>query len=504
IKNPAWGRDGYGLRNVADWEDGKKYDKNLAKRVFAYAEPFKGKVALAVTLTVLAAIGTAIGPVLNKIAIDKYVATRNLPGLTIIIAVTLLVYGATFVCNWSQLYIITKVGQEILQVMRGQLFRHLQRLSLSYFDRVPSGVVVSRVINDVQVINDLLTNGILTAVSDVLTLLLTVIVMFALSPRLALVTFAVMPIMGIAIRIFTEKAKVAYRNSRATVAEVTGDLAESINGVRVIQAFSRELESQQQFNEINERNRVANIKANTLASALQPVIESTNALATVAVIAYGGYLIVNHQSTLGTVIAFLAYITRFFTPIRTLTQFYNQVQAATAGAEKVFELMDEPVAISESEQPVTLEHIRGEIEFVDVSFSYGREPVLQHVSFHADPGQMVAMVGHTGAGKTTVASLLARFYDPVDGAILLDGHDLRDLSFKTLRGTIGLVLQDNFLFSGSIADNIRYSRRDASDEEVMAAAKVANAHDFIMRLPQGYETPVMERAANLSLGQRQL
>jgi ATP-binding cassette, subfamily B, multidrug efflux pump len=504
IRQVAFGRDGYGLRNVADYEDGVKYDKNLAKRTLGYAKPFKRQIALALTLTVVAAITTAIGPILNKIAIDTYVGRRDLPGLTAIVLLTLLVYSATFLCNWAQLYIITKVGQEMLQAMRSQLFRHLQKLSLSYFDRVPSGVVVSRVINDVQVINDLLTNGILTALSDCLTLLLTVVVMFALSPRLALVTFAVMPIMVYAMYIFTEKAKVAYRGSRATVAAVTGDLAESINGVRVIQAFSREEESQEQFDTLNEKNRVANIKANTLASALQPVIESTNALATVAVIAYGGFLIVNHQSTLGTVIAFLAYITRFFTPIRTLTQFYNQVQAATAGAEKVFEMMDEPTTIEEKTEPVFLTEVRGEIEFVDVSFSYGREAVLDHVSFRGEPGQMVAMVGHTGAGKTTVASLLARFYDPADGAVLLDGHDLRDLSFQSLRRSVGLVLQDNFLFSGTIADNIRYSRKDATDEEVRAAAQVANAHEFIERMTEGYETRVMERAANLSLGQRQL
>jgi ABC-type multidrug transport system fused ATPase/permease subunit len=207
---------------------------------------------------------------------------------------------------------------------------------------------------------------------------------------------------------------------------------------------------------------------------------------------------------LGTVIAFLAYITRFFTPIRTLTQFYNQVQAATAGAEKVFEMMDEPTTIEEKTEPVFLTEVRGEIEFVDVSFSYGREAVLDHVSFRGEPGQMVAMVGHTGAGKTTVASLLARFYDPADGAVLLDGHDLRDLSFQSLRRSVGLVLQDNFLFSGTIADNIRYSRKDATDEEVRAAAQVANAHEFIERMTEGYETRVMERAANLSLGQRQL
>jgi ABC-type multidrug transport system fused ATPase/permease subunit len=224
----------------------------------------------------------------------------------------------------------------------------------------------------------------------------------------------------------------------------------------------------------------------------------------VAVIAYGGWLMLNGETSLGVLVAFLAYITRFFQPVRTLTQFYNQLQAATAAAEKVFEMLDEPVTIREADHPVSLPHVRGEVEFRNVTFSYGREPVLEDVSFHADPGDMIALVGHTGAGKTTIASLLSRFYDPVSGSIMIDGYDLRELSFESLRHTVGLVLQDNFLFSGTIADNIRYGRPSASDEEVEAAAKVANAHDFVLRLARGYDTVVLERAANLSLGQRQL
>jgi ABC-type multidrug transport system fused ATPase/permease subunit len=366
-------------------------------------------------------------------------------------------------------------------------------------------VVVSRVINDVQTVNELLSNGIVQALSDVLTLTFTVVVMVALAPKLALVTFAVMPLMVIAVWIFTEKAKVAYRRSRITIATLTGEFAESFAGVRVIQAFAREEPSFEQFDALNEDNRIANIKANTLSSMLLPIVELCNAAATVAVISYGGWLMVNgSEVTLGVLVAFLAYITRFFQPIRTLTQFYNQLQAATAAAEKVFELLDEPITIHEAEDPLVLPHVRGEVEFRDVTFSYGREPVLDSVSFHADPGEMIAMVGHTGAGKTTVASLLCRFYDPVKGAVLLDGYDLRDVSFKTLRSSVGLVLQDNFLFSGTIADNIRYGKPEATEDEVIAAAKVANADEFILRMADGYQTVVLERAANLSLGQRQL
>jgi len=492
------------LANVAD-EDGAVYNPHVTRRALAYVKPYRRGVAFALLMTVAQAALLTIGPVWTKVAIDDYIRVGDISGMSVFLGLTIVAYFASFLTNWAQFQVMTNIGQRMLQTMRGDMVRHIQRLPLQYFDRTPAGVVVSRVINDVQTVNELLSNGIVQALSDILTLLFTVAVMAWLAPKLALVTFAVMPLMVIAVWIFTEKAKIAYRRSRITVATLTGEFAESFAGVRVVQAFAREASSQHQFDEINEDNRVANIQANTLSSMLLPVVELCNAAATVSVIAYGGWLMVNGtEVTLGVLVAFLAYITRFFQPIRTLTQFYNQLQAATAAAEKVFELLDEQVTVTEVEQPVTLPHVRGEVEFREVTFSYGREPVLDSVSFHADPGEMIALVGHTGAGKTTIASLLSRFYDPVDGAILLDGVDLRDLSFKTLRESVGLVLQDNFLFSGTIADNIRYARPGASDEEVTAAAQVANAHEFIQRLPQGYQTQVLERAANLSLGQRQL
>jgi ABC-type multidrug transport system fused ATPase/permease subunit len=492
------------LANVAD-VDGAVYNPRVARRALAYVIPHRWGVAFALAMTVAQAALMTIGPVWTKVAIDDHVARADIVGTTLFLGLTILAYFAAFVANWAQMQVMTNVGQRLLQKMRGDMIRHLQRLPLSYFDKIPSGVVVSRVINDVQTVNELLSNGIIQALSDVLTLGFTLAVMVALAPKLALATFAVMPLMVIAVWIFTEKAKIAYRRSRVTVATLTGEFAESYAGVRVVQAFAREASSQEHFDEVNNDNRIANIQANTLSSMLLPVVELCNAAATVSVIAYGGWLMVNgNEVTLGVLVAFLAYITRFFQPIRTLTQFYNQLQAATAAAEKVFELLDEPVTIREAAHPIALRRVDGEVEFRDVAFSYGREPVLEDVSFHADPGEMIALVGHTGAGKTTIASLLCRFYDPLEGAILLDGHDLRDLSFRTLRDSIGLVLQDNFLFSGTVADNIRYARPEASDVEVVAAAKVANAHQFIQRLTNGYQTVVLERAANLSLGQRQL
>jgi ABC-type multidrug transport system fused ATPase/permease subunit len=360
------------------------------------------------------------------------------------------------------------------------------------------------VINDVVVMNDLLTNGLLNLFTDVVLLATTIGIMFALSPRLALATFAVMPLMVVAVWVFTQRAKVAFRLTRQKIGAVAADFQETLSGARVVQAFAREEVNQRRFDQLNDENRLANIHANTLSSGLMPVVEFTSALATVAVIWYGGSLLLSGEVTLGVLVAFLTYITRFFQPLRELTQFYNQLQAAMAGGERVFELLDEPVTLAESPSPRVPQGARGEVEFVHVSFGYAAERVLHDVNLHARPGEMVALVGHTGAGKTTAASLLARFHDPTDGAILLDGVDLRDLSFETLRRHVALVLQDNFLFSGTIRDNVRYGRPEASDEEVIAAAKAVHAHGFIQRFPRGYDTPVMERAANLSLGQRQL
>ena len=500
---PGGWRTGPGLRDLSD-EDGAAYNPQVTRRAMAYLAPYKAKVVWAVVLTVFAGGMNMLGPYLVKIAIDAHIARGDITGMTIVLALTLGVYLAYFLSTAQQTVIVSEVGQKILRTMRKQLFDHLQRLPLTYYDRHPTGVIVSRLVNDVSVMNDLLTNGLLTLLGDVFTLVGTLAMMVVLSPLLALVTFATLPLMGIAIWIFTQKAKVAYRITREKIGAVAADFQESIDGMRVVQAFARESTSQSQFDVINDENRVANIRANGLSSGLMPVVEFDSALATVAVIAFGGWLMLHGQVTLGVLVAFLTYITRFFAPIRTLTQFYNQLQAATAGAEKVFELLDEPVTIVERPGAITLPSVRGEVEFRDVSFSYGREPVLADVSFHAQPGEMVAMVGHTGAGKTTVASLLTRFYDPVQGAVLLDGHDLRDLSFETLRKNIALVLQDNFLFAGTIRDNIRFGKPEASDEEVEAAARAANAEEFILRMPLGFETPVMERAANLSLGQRQL
>jgi ABC-type multidrug transport system fused ATPase/permease subunit len=501
------GGGGGGLDDVPD-VDGVGFDKGLATRALGYARPYRGQLLWALILTTAATLMSVLAPYLVKVAIDEHIAVGDIPGLSVIMVLTLVVYLINYAATARQIVIMSQVGQEILKTMRAQLFRHLQRLPLSYYHRTPTGVVVSRLINDVLAMNEVLTNGLLSLFTDVLLLFSTIGIMLYLSPRLALVTISVIPIMVVAIWIFTERAKVAYRRTRQTVGAVAAGFQENVDGVRVVQAFSREEVNEDQFDRLNEDNRQANVSANTLSSGLMPVIECANALATVAVVWYGGSLVLagDGEVTLGVLVAFLTYVTRFFQPLRELTQFYNQLQAAMAGAEKVFELLDEPVTLTERRNPISPESITGDVEFRKVGFGYNVDDrlVLRNVNFEIPAGTMTALVGHTGAGKTTIASLLARFYDPSEGAVLLDGYDLRDLSFVSLRKNIAVVLQDNFLFAGTIAENIRYGRPDASDEQMVEAAKLAHAHEFITRFPKGYETQVMERAANLSLGQRQL
>jgi len=500
----AGGGGGGGNLNEVPDIDGVTFNQRNAQRALGYVRPYTWQIFWALLLTTFGTVMSLLGPYLVKVAIDQYITAGDIPGLSMIIGITVAVYLANFVATSRQIVIMSEIGQEILMTLRAQMFRHLQRLPMHYFNTTPTGVTVSRLINDVLAMNDVLTNGLLSLFTDIFLLISTVGIMIWLSPRLALVTSGIIPIMVIAIWIFTQRAKIAYRITRQTVGAVAAGFQENVDGVRVVQAFAREDVNEDNFDRLNENNRVANVNANTLSSGLMPVIEFSNALATVALIWYGGSLVLSGEVTLGVLVAFLTYVTRFFQPLRELTQFYNQLQAAMAGAEKVFELLDEPVTLDERPDALTLTAVHGEVEFRDVGFAYGEKPVLQEINLTIPAGTMTALVGHTGAGKTTISALLARFYDPVQGAVLLDGHDLRDLSFETLRSEMALVLQDNFLFAGSIADNIRYGRPEATDAEIADAAKLVHAHEFIMRFPDGYRTQVMERAANLSLGQRQL
>jgi ABC-type multidrug transport system fused ATPase/permease subunit len=381
----------------------------------------------------------------------------------------------------------------------------LQRLSLSYHDRTIIGVTVSRVISDVGVINELLSQGLLTLVSDTLLLVGIIVVMLSLNAELALYTFIVLPLMVLTTHLFATRAKVAFRDTRSKVAAVVGDLAENIAGMRVIQAFAQEDAAQGRFNDVNRANRDANIAAVSLSFAFLPTVEFLGMVATAIVLWFGGHAVVAEEVTIGVLVAFLAYVTRFFQPIQDMSQLYTTMQQAMAGGERVLGLLDTTPDVADPPAGQEMAAIAGRVELRAVDFYYrDNTPVLRDINLVIEPGQTVALVGPTGAGKTTVANLIARFYDVSDGAVLIDGIDVTTVTQASLRRQMGLVPQDPFLFSGSIRDNVRFGRLAATDAEVEAAARSANAHEFIVALPEGYETQILEGGANLSVGQRQL
>jgi ABC-type multidrug transport system fused ATPase/permease subunit len=386
------------------------------------------------------------------------------------------------------------------------MFRHLQALPLAYHDTHIVGVTVSRVMNDVAVINDLLSQGLVTLIGDLLVLLGIIIVMLSMSPRLALITFTVLPLMVLVTVIFSRRAKVAFRRTRSSVAAVVGDLAEGIAGMRVIQAFAQEEVVQARFDEINESNKTAHVDAMSLSFVFLPSIEFMGMLATGVVLWFGGVAVSRGDVTLGVLVAFLAYVTRFFQPIQELSQLYTTMQSAMAGGEQVIRLIDTEPTVADAPDAFEMPRIHGEVELKDVSFRYRPETpeVLHDISLRIAAGQTVALVGPTGAGKSSIANLIARFYDATEGQVLIDGIDVQSVRQQSLRAQTGIVSQDPFLFSGTIGENIRVGNEGASETAVIEAAKLANAHEFIAALPDGYETQILEGGVNISLGQRQL
>ncbi|HNR45635.1 MAG TPA: ABC transporter ATP-binding protein [Anaerolineaceae bacterium] len=486
-------------------ERGKVFNRRVVVRLLTYLRPYAGKMALAFVAMLFVTAFTLLNPYLLKVIVDQYIGAGNQTGLLTASLMMVGSYVGLYLSNASQQYLLTWVSQKVLSNLRSELFRHLQRLSLSYHDTHIVGVTVSRVMNDVATINELLSQGLITLVGDTLILGGIIVIMLSMSPRLALLTFTVLPLMLLATIWFSRRARVAFRETRTRVARVVGDLAEDISGVRVIQAFGQENTSQERFNQVNEANRDANISAMNLSFIFLPSIEFLGVLATAIVLWFGGRMVVE-QVTLGVLVAFLSYVTRFFQPIQELSRMYTTMQAAMAGGEQVLKLLDTPPEVQDSPDAVEMPPVQGRITLEQVSFAYRPDlpEVLHAIDLTIEPGQTVALVGPTGAGKTSIGNLIARFYDVSGGAVKIDGVDVRTVTQESLHQQIGLVPQDSFLFSGTIADNIRFGRPAASDAEVEQAARLANAHAFITSRPDGYETRVLEGASNLSVGQRQL
>jgi ABC-type multidrug transport system fused ATPase/permease subunit len=507
LSNPGMGPRGT-LSKFATGQEtrGQIFNPRVVLRLISYLRPYGRQMALAfLTMLVVSAL-TLLTPYLLKVAVDQYITQANQQGLVRVSLLTAAAFAGLYISNAGLQYILSWVSQRVLANLRSDLFRHLQQLSLGYHDTHIIGVTVSRVMNDVATINELLSQGVITLFGDALVLAGTILIMLKMSPRLALLAFMVLPLIVLVTMWFSRRARVAFRETRTRVARVVGDLAEDIAGVRVIQAFGQENSTQERFNEVNEANRMANINAMNLSFIFLPAIEFLGVLSTAIVLWFGGRMVGQEQVTLGVLVAFLAYVTRFFQPVQELSRMFTTLQSAMAGGEQVLNLLDTLPDVKDLPNASEMPSILGQVRLEHVSFRYRPDlpDVLHDLSLNIEAGQSVALVGPTGAGKTSIANLIARFYDASGGTVSIDGVDVRSVTQRSLHRQVGLVPQDSFLFASTIADNIRYGRPEASDEAVEQAARLANAHDFIVSKPDGYQTRVQEGSANLSVGQRQL
>jgi len=467
--------------------------------------PYKLRTTLAI-LSLLAATAASLAPpYLSKLAIDHGVLHGELTQLWWIVVLFVAAGLATIATSSAQTYFTGWTGERILADLRNLLFRHLQRLSLGFYERNRAGVIISRLTNDVEALDQLVTDGVTSLVQNTLTLLGSAIILFFLDWRLALATLTVMPALTIGTALFRKYSARAYREVRERLGLVTATLAEDIAGMRIVQAFTREQAAERNFREVSESYRDANQRTVVLNGLYFPFVDFLYAIATAVVLGYGGYLVFGHSMTAGTLFAFIGYLANFFDPVQQLSQLYNTFLSATAALDKIMEVMDEEPEIRDKPDAYELPRIGGHVRFEDVRFGYGKGPeVLHGLDLDIPAGTTVALVGHTGAGKSTIAKLLARFYDPREGRITIDGHDLRDVTQESLRRQLGIVPQEGFLFAGTVRDNIAFGRPDASPEDVVAAANAVGAHDFVLRLEGGYDTELQERGSRLSLGQRQL
>lgn len=493
------------LRAHAGGGEGRAIDPHVIRRLTAYLRPYRKHMAAASVAMLAVTTLSLAAPWLIQLAIDDAIAAGDLPRLALISGLLVLTFLGTYAAHALQTYLLSWVGQRMLATMRAQLFRHLQRLSLRYHTEHPIGVTISRVINDVATINEVLSQGLVQIIGDSLVLIGIVVAMLIMSTELALATFAVVPVMVVATLIFSRLARRAFRSTRTAIAAMVGNLAEAIGGMRVIRAFAQMPAAAARFDRRNRDASDAQIRALSLSLAFTPAVEFLALTATAAVLLFGGLAYGEDAVSLGVMVAFLAYVSRFFQPIQELSQLYASMQSAMAGGEKVLELLDtEPIVVDAPDAPA-MRRIAGRVELRGVSFAYQPEqPVLEEIDLTIEAGQTVALIGETGSGKTTIANLISRFYDVTAGQVLIDGIDVRSVQQRTLRAQTALVAQDPFLFPGSIADNIRFGAPAAPAEAVVGAARAVGLHRFVERLPDGYDTQILEFGTNLSVGQRQL
>lgn len=485
----------------------KKYDPNIARKLLTFLYPYRKQAIAALVLNAVATITAISGPYFVKLALDDGIASKDLIALRTIILIYLLVMLVQWSTNYLRVRIMSRVGQYVLFDVRTKMFEHLQKLSLGFYSRFSVGRAITRVINDVGTLREFVTWAMLAILRDVFGIVGIIIAMLLLNVKLSLLTFAVFPFMILATLAFRKAARRNYRKVRSAISWVNSVLAENINGVRVVQAFSREKHNYQNFRDyVNRYHLNVSLDAARVASVFAPVADMLGAVATALVVWIGGTAVLGETMTAGVLVAFVLYIDRFFEPVRDLFRRFDTLQSTMAGGERILQLLDTPIEVKDDANAGELPVIRGGVRFDHVSFNYSDDPtpVLTDIDLDVRAGETVALVGETGAGKTTFVKLVARFHDPTSGGIRVDGVDLRTVTQSSLRKQMGMVLQDPFLFNGTVKENILFGRLEASDADVIAAATAVGAHDFIVNLRNGYDTSVEEGGVLLSVGQRQL
>jgi ATP-binding cassette subfamily B protein len=477
-------------------------------------KPYRRQAFAMIVALLIGTAATLAPPLLAKAAIDQGIEKGDSKTLFVVVIAFLVAAVLVWVMTYLQTYLVGWVGQRALADLRLQIFEHLQSLPIGFYESRPAGVLISRMTNDVEALDSLVTDSVVTLFQSGLTLIGTIGILIYLDPKLALLTFLVLPLLLIGSLWFRIVSAGAFRRTRETIGAITGDLQESLSGVRIVRSFAQERAHQDRFTALNRDNQDANMVTVKLNALYFPSVEMLSGLAVAAIVVYGGLQAIEGHVTVGTVVAFVAALSNLFEPIQQLSQLYATYQSGMAALEKIFQLLDVRPTLTDRHDAFELGRIRGEVTFDDVSFAYARRrgddadapPILalEHVSLDIPPGQTVALVGATGAGKSTMAKLVARFYDPTTGRVLVDGHDLRDVSSGSLRSQMGIVPQEAFLFSGTVAENIAFGRPGASADQIREAAATVGAEEFIGELPRGYDTEVGERGAQLSAGQRQL
>ncbi len=484
---------------------GKAYDPRLMRRLLEFMRPYKRQLIGAILLMSVSSLLSVAGPWIVGVAIDDGIRSGSFSTLRFWTALFVGAALGEWATNRARIRILAFVGTKVVADVRTSLFRHLHTLSLTFYNKYSVGRLMSRLISDVDVLQDFVTWSITGLARATFTLLGIMIAMLLLNWKLALVTFAVLPLMLVITNYWRKRVRYAYRSTRERIALINGYLNESISGIRVTKSFTREEANFAHFDDLNRSYFNANTGAARLAALFFPAVDFIGSLATALVIGFGGWLMFSDSLTAGVLAAFILYVNRFFEPILELAQRYNTFQATMASSERIFALLDTPPDMVDAPDAYDLPPIKGQVTFANVAFGYNAEEmVLRGIDLEAQPGETIALVGETGAGKSTIIRLLGRFFDLTDGAITIDGHDIRAVTQASLRRQLGIVLQDTFLFGGSVADNIRYGRLNASQEEIEAAATAVGAHDFIIRLHDGYNTDVGENGVNLSVGQRQI